>query len=378
MAHTLPVTIDGPKGRLGSTFGEATDPAQRVVCYDLAAAAFGAPLSGPEYREREEHLGGRPLLRDGGWRFWCLASAADPLLVYATCKTIRRDLLVRDGAGADENGGDGDVRIEPGYCIAAVVTDDRFRGYGLAAALLRHVAEWLDAPGRCYASMLYTIVGDFYVDKGWQTFPVSQGTILTPDTHPTVGLDMPETRTLKADEIADLCQRDVLQLKQSFSQLDDGDNNTHVAVLPTHEMISLLHDRASFISSKTCPGRNHVLGATCASGNAWMYWYHDLRSHQLTIQRIHPAQNSSTDQAENMASLFMCALKEARNWDMPRVVVWNVTFVIDQALKLLHDQYEIKSSVEDEAKNNIPSLRMRGRLVTEKIRWHSNEFYAWS
>lgn len=218
----------------------------------------------------------------------------------------------------------------------------------------------------------------FYVDKGWQTFPVSQGTILTPDTHPTVGLDMPETRTLKADEIADLCQRDVLQLKQSFSQLDDGDNNTHVAVLPTHEMISLLHDRASFISSKTCPGRNHVLGATCASGNAWMYWYHDLRSHQLTIQRIHPAQNSSTDQAENMASLFMCALKEARNWDMPRVVVWNVTFVIDQALKLLHDQYEIKSSVEDEAKNNIPSLRMRGRLVTEKIRWHSNEFYAWS
>lgn len=218
----------------------------------------------------------------------------------------------------------------------------------------------------------------FYVDKGWQTFPVSQGAIFTPDTDIFEALDLPQTKPLEVDDVVDLCHRDIEQLGKDFSQLDTGDGGTHVAVLPTHEMVSLLHDRASFISSKTCPGRKHVLGAACASGDAWMYWYHDLRSQQLTIQRMHLARNSLADQAENMASLFMCALKEAQKWNMPRIVVWNVTSVIDQALGLLHDRYKIRSSVSDKAKNNIPSLRMRGGLGTGKVRWHSNEFYAWS
>lgn len=150
MTQPAPITLTGKHGSIDVVFGEAT-PEQQVQCFKLAATAFGAPLSEEDYIQREEYLGQRPLTRNKGWRIWSLSSAEDPSQVLATCKTMHRDLLVRDAEG---------TRTRQAYCISSVVTSSQHRGLGLASQLLKHVAEWLDGPGDAVASMLYTIVGD--------------------------------------------------------------------------------------------------------------------------------------------------------------------------------------------------------------------------
>lgn len=155
MVQPLSTDLTGKKGTIAVVFGEA-NPEQRIQCFKLAAAAFGLPLSEEDYIKREEYLGDRPLTRNKGWRIWCLSLAEDPNKVLATCKTMHRDLLVRDPDGTHKH---------QAYCISSVVTDTQYRGHGLASQLLKHVAEWLDGPGNAVASMLYTIVGDVRIIK---------------------------------------------------------------------------------------------------------------------------------------------------------------------------------------------------------------------
>lgn len=131
-------------------FGEAT-PEQQIQCCKLVSAAFGSPLSEEDFLEREKHLGQQPLTRNHGWRCWCLSPPNKPNHVLATCKTIRRNLLVRDASGSRE---------QQGYCISSVVTDSRYRQLGLASFLLKRVAEWMDGPGDGIASMLYCSIGN--------------------------------------------------------------------------------------------------------------------------------------------------------------------------------------------------------------------------
>jgi GNAT superfamily N-acetyltransferase len=130
----------------GVSFGEATDD-QLAKCEALAAAAFGQPLSEAEYVEREEFMGKQELARNAGVRTWCLYHRDGTREVLATCKSVIRELLVKDVHGSHRG---------PGYCIASVVTHPDHRGQGLAPVLLQNVARWLDGPGQAPASMLYS------------------------------------------------------------------------------------------------------------------------------------------------------------------------------------------------------------------------------
>lgn len=145
--RTVFVELEGP---MAIVFGEAT-PEQQIQCCKLVSAAFGSPLSEEDFLEREKHLGQQPLTRNHGWRCWCLSPPNKPNHVLATCKTIRRNLLVRDASGSRE---------QQGYCISSVVTDSRYRQLGLASFLLKRVAEWMDGPGDGIASMLYCSIGN--------------------------------------------------------------------------------------------------------------------------------------------------------------------------------------------------------------------------
>jgi GNAT superfamily N-acetyltransferase len=127
-------------------FGEATDD-QWLPCNMLAASAFGEPLSPAGYLKREKFMSQQTLARDDGVRTWCLFRNDDRGYVLATCKTVRRQLLVTDGGGTYEGNG---------YCIATVVTHPSHRGQGHASTLLHNVAQWLDGPGQAIASMIYS------------------------------------------------------------------------------------------------------------------------------------------------------------------------------------------------------------------------------
>lgn len=158
MAQKPPITILPPSGGppLAIVLSEATTPESRARCFKLASTAFGKSLTPDQYVEREAQLDQHPLTRDGGWRFWYLAAADEPEHVLAMCKTMHRDLLVRDARGG------GAARREQGYCIASVVTDAAYRGLGLAPVLLKNVAEWMDGPGDATASILYSDIGEVF------------------------------------------------------------------------------------------------------------------------------------------------------------------------------------------------------------------------
>ena len=136
-------------------FGEATEH-QRLACDKLAAAAFGEPLSETDFLEREEFMSRQALAKDDGVRTWCLYRNDDQSQMLATCKTVKRQLLVTNVDGFHRG---------KGYCIASVVTHPDYRGQGYASALLHNLAQWLDGPGDALVSMLYSnkeVVSDCY------------------------------------------------------------------------------------------------------------------------------------------------------------------------------------------------------------------------
>lgn len=153
MLTSTPIMFKDADGPLTLLFAEATR-SQRAQCRIMAAKSFREPLSAEDYIEREEYLAGRPLTRNGGIRYWLLYSDKDPAQVLATCKTIQRDIIVRD-----------QTAIYPGkcYCVASVITHPDFRKHGLASLLLQRVAEWMDGLGNATASMLFTSIGDVSV-----------------------------------------------------------------------------------------------------------------------------------------------------------------------------------------------------------------------
>jgi hypothetical protein len=133
-----------------AVFGESTD-AQLRLCFGVASNFFSRPLSASDYILRESFLNQQPLTSNKGWRTWCLTLPAYPDDILATCKTIKRDIVVRDSNG---------IREAQGYCIAAVATHPRFHGRGLASLMLSNIAQWVDGPGNAEATMLYSDVGE--------------------------------------------------------------------------------------------------------------------------------------------------------------------------------------------------------------------------
>jgi predicted GNAT family acetyltransferase len=140
------IPLPGKISMSGLIFCEAIDD-QQLLCDRLAAAAFGEPLSEADYLEREKLMSKQALAQGNGVRTWCLYRSDPRFQVLASCKTIKRQLLVTNIHGAHTGNG---------YCIISVVTHPEHRGRGYASSLLRNVAEWLDGPGDALASMLYS------------------------------------------------------------------------------------------------------------------------------------------------------------------------------------------------------------------------------
>lgn len=151
-------TLTLPDGPVEVAVGEAT-PEQKLECCKLAGTAFAAPLSQDQYVELEDYLGSLPLAVNKARRYWCLFPTNNPNCILATCKTLHRSILAKDGP-ADLSQGDG-------YCIASVITNPDYRKSGLASVLMGHVAEWMDGPGAGTASMLYTSIGDVSLEPKW-------------------------------------------------------------------------------------------------------------------------------------------------------------------------------------------------------------------
>ncbi|KAI0135012.1 hypothetical protein F4814DRAFT_454388 [Daldinia grandis] len=376
MAEPQLITIENAHGTLKVVFFEATTPEEQVRCAKLASTAFGKSLTTEGYLEREKYLGSQPLARGTGWRWWCLALADNPEQVLAMCKTMHRDLLVRDGPATR---GETVVRQGQGYCICSVVTDSTYRGRGLASVLLKRVAEWLDGPGNATASILYSDVGDFYVSKGWDVLDSFESILTVPSSISHKGQSQfPETRPLTTDDIPYLCERDVESLKDDFQKYNLPKDTTLVTILPTTNMITWLQARIAYMNNQTNGKTPEVNGSICESADSWVYWYSDLRHRKMTIQRVKPPRGQ--DEATSIratARLLLDSVEEAAKWEISEVDIWNPSPEIHNAMKLLSSELGIKVTNQKRESEHIPCLRWRGG-EKRTIIFSPNEFYPWS
>ncbi|KAI0854176.1 hypothetical protein F5Y00DRAFT_256674 [Daldinia vernicosa] len=377
MAETQPISIENARGTLKVIFSEATTSEERVRCAKLASTAFGKPLTPERYLEREEYLASHPLARGTGWRWWCLTLADNPEHVLSMCKTMHRDLLVRDGSAT---GGETVVaRQEQGYCICSVVTDSNYRGRGLASVLLKGVAEWLDGPGNATASILYSDVGDFYVSKGWDILDSFESILTVPPSVPQKGqAQFPETRPLTTEDIPRLCERDVESLKDDFQKYDLPKDSVLVTVLPTTNMITWLQARIAYTNNQSYGKTPKVTGSICESAESWIYWYSDLHHRKIIIQRVKPPRGQ--DEATStrvLARLLLDTIEAAAKLDLLEVDIWNPSPELHRAMKLLNSELGIKVTNQKRESEHIPCLRWRGGEKRSIIA-SPNEFYPWS
>ncbi|KAH7303499.1 hypothetical protein B0I35DRAFT_364935 [Stachybotrys elegans] len=365
MPQSMPVTINGPDGPLEAILGEATS-AQRVACWELASVVFAPQIPASLFVEHLKTMFNHKLVRDNGERYWCISRADDPMTVMAMCGTIRRAFLIRDNES---------MREEEGFCIFAVATHIQYRRLGLAKMIMKYVSEWLDGDARAPVSMLYTSVGDFYVSMGWEMLSANASTIRasTGSFGEPSQSGLPFSRFLSDDEMPELCERDVQDLKESFEKVSVGADEVHLAVIPNHDIISYLHEwgdvASAGIQGKTSP--NH--GAICEAADTWMTWHHRLD--KLVITRVRTPPGNKPGDSESLASLLLLAVDEARNLGFSTIVVWEPSEGLLQALELVKNDSTIV--VETAARSNsITSVRWKGSNQARKTILHLNENYA--
>lgn len=386
MAQTVSATIKGPNGPLDLVLGQAT-PEQQAPCYELAAAAFVPQISPSVIVEHGESVSQHPLVRNNGSRFWCISLANDPLTVIAMCGTLYRPLLVRDSQS---------MREEKGYCIFMVATHTQYRRLGLAKMIMKQVTEWLDGAGGAAASMLYTSVGDvsvvtqvqmgvgwcadrclsqFYVGMGWDMLPciVSTITNLTGSFQASDHKSLPSSRLLSNDEIPELCNRDVKDLKDNFEKATVSADEVHLAVLPTPDMINYLQNWGDVLTLKMQGKTPEVHGAICEAADTWIYWHHSIDKLVITRVRTPPGNNQASSEA--LASLFLYALAEAQKLGLSKVTVWEPSVELLGGLELIKKGSSIEVQTGPRS-NSITSVRWKDSDKTKKIILHLNESYA--
>ncbi|KAI1409046.1 hypothetical protein F5Y13DRAFT_171055 [Hypoxylon sp. FL1857] len=283
-----------------------------------------------------------------------LALADNPEVVLAMCKTLHRDLLIRDGAG---------LRQEQGYCICSVITDSCYRNRGLATVLMKNIAEWVDGPGGATASTLYSEVGDFYVRRGWDILDAFQSTLTVPPSLPSgeSQAKLPNTRLLSAEDLPGLCERDVESIKEDFRRYDLAPGTTLITALPTTDMVDWQQNRIGFMNAKLLGKCSKWKGSICESDDAWMYWYHDLYHRKLIIQRAKLPKNRGDEVTiQVLARLLLDALEEAVKWEIPHVLIWNPGSELHSAMGFLNEEFGIEVLNEKREVADIPCLRWRG------------------
>ncbi|KAB5554703.1 hypothetical protein GE09DRAFT_1122100 [Coniochaeta sp. 2T2.1] len=387
MEENSSLTVTTSNGPLTVLFQEATSPALRRQCYALAGGHFGQPLAIEQHEARDEYLSNRPLTTRGGWRVWCLVRLADEssapssstIAVVATCKTIRREFLVREGH-------EGKTREEEGYCIASVITHAQYRRLGLASFLMRKTAEWIDdhrsggGGGGRRASVLYSSAADFYVGFGWAMYDALQADILAFASPSDVEgwSDLPPTRLLTRDDTPGLCERDVEILKAEMDEHQLAPDAVLVANSPSANMVSWQHDRCDFISLRANGRAPEIKGVICEEGDTWAYWYHDFRAEVLAIQRVAIPNKPSLRRTEMLVSLLLHACEEAEKWKFSKVVIWNPAPEVRDALKLLEERRGARYTLRERVGSDVPSFRWRKWDGEKEVVMVPNEFYAWA
>lgn len=305
--------------------------------------------------------------------YYILHHKNDPNLIVSACEVLTKQALVVTPGSP--------VRTVSSYGLASVFTPPEFRGHGLASHMLRLVQAEVDTNNAEFGALYSDIGRSFYTRLGWPDFPSPQLTLhlVDPNTAlPGTTPSSPAVTLLFDTDIPALCQRDCTQVQSRLATAaSSSPNKTHVAFLPDTTQLTWHFTRDSYVARVMREGRAiQHRGARTADGDSWLLWDHDLRENKLKILRLVVGDK---DGAAAVGALLRAALEEARDWGLPKVLVWAPgAETCAAATELWREGGGKLGLVFDEREDgSIPSLRWKERKDVGEVVWEANEYYAW-
>jgi len=283
----------------------------------LTFAPWGSPLTIEGWLRREDRLRAHPWSARA-MRTWLLRGEGGEVL--SSCETFRMSSALRAG---------GDRRDGHAYGVASVFTEDRLRGRGYAAELLRQVHRRTAAEDpSSQAFILFSEVGaGVYERAGYAARPDRDEDLVFPPsdaTGPGAAERVPE------GELERLLQR-------AESPPDDG-----FCVWPSADQLDWHRDRERFYAEAL--GRPRAPGCGAEHPDGVAVWTGNLRSQRLYLLLLRartPEAALALVEAARRAA-HAAALPAVHLWTCPMPEGWSPERASgraaprDQALPMLH------------------------------------------
>jgi hypothetical protein len=189
------------------------------------------------------------------------------------------------------------------------------------------------------------------------------------------------TRPLKNDDLPQLCEQDISNLKNRLQAMDATESR-HIAFEPSHAQAHWHFAREEFVSQKLFGRVPETKGAITEDGQSWIYWDRNFGEKKVNVQRIvQPgrATHDAESAVKSATALLETAVAQAAEWELRKVVVWNPDDLIARAAEALGAKHPhgLAVALEERTDGSIPSLRWKGDESLEKVVWDQNEYYGW-
>lgn len=255
----------------------------------------------------------------------------------------------------------------------------------------------------CLFSVLYSDIGKkYYTTLGWKVFASSH--VLLPAIEPAATNGNGQAKlngtngtngnhlsaiTLTTEHFPTLLKEDLKRLTSQVEKTALSAQKPALAIVPDLQTMEWHHLRQKFMISKLFPGRptptiNGAISAGPVGSRVWIIFSRvfygpvsDAKAgNKFYILRLVVEDEQDTEEnAGKLESVLRVAQKEAGEWSLKSVVMWNASDVVKGLLAKTNLKYEYVHREED----SIASLMWygEGNGGPENLEWVANEKFAW-
>jgi hypothetical protein len=250
----------------------------------------------------------------------------------------------------------------------------------------------------CSFSVLYSDIGKkYYARLGWKVFPSSHVSLPVIEPAPTNGSNQVNGTNgnhttaipLTEKDFPKLLEQDLTLLTSKVKKTALSTQRPALAIVPDLETMEWHHLRQQFMTSKLFPGRpaptiNGAISAGPVGSRIWIIFSRvfygpltdDKAGNKFYVLRLVVEDERITEEnAQKLDAVLRIAQKEAGEWSLKSVAIWNVSEVVKSLLAKTNLEYEYVDREED----SIPSLMWygEGNGEPEDLEWVANEKFAW-
>ncbi|KAF2109439.1 hypothetical protein BDV96DRAFT_615784 [Lophiotrema nucula] len=314
--------------------------------------------------------------------------------ILACCESIRKRALTSDAKGTVEE------VVVPG--IASVFCFPEYRGCGYPKRMMQELAKVLrmrQLDGlRCAGSILYSDIGKkYYAKLGWHPNATNRHFEFEPS--PTA---WPlEAKSLSVDDLREMCERDEAIVRSAIAVPSPGVEK-RITILPTvdHMLWHIAWEEfaCSHLFEKILPAKGAIAGSP--GSQVWAIWTHRYYSHpdtkehlnvlyilRLVVEADETATRLPSDSKERLGdkkeeeqmsylkAVLQAAQREAYEWKLDVVRLWDPTPLVQDILKRSGVEFELVEREDDYIASAIRYREGHDRATAPL--WVNNEHYAW-